>query len=669
MKICTLARLLLALAVLVPAGRCGTPSQQHSRSPGAPSLASEQACEPAGATCRAAQLALARSGQHAAAAAAPLTTCAQPEVLQQWTGSPETNTLAAVIAGILGAACGAGTLLLWQKAQRRRRRRQARCKHHQLPPQQLRRLRPSRSSQAVSPWANRRASLADSLPRAAKRPPLPPAPRQHSLPALPRSLPLEDGVLARVSRDAPSLSLNSPFASCASQHNGPSQSMAPSPFAGLPPISAAACTAAAELAMAETRGALPARPSLASGARSASARRPSPSHQPAFSPSVRPSMEGCPTPSRLPSAPSRHSIDSLPSTGALAAALHASSALSCRHSHTLPAVPRPAADAGQEEQPAAQPLEAAPLHQSQLPSDWPAPLDAGALPEALRRCLVHPSEISFLQWPEQPLQPLGAGASATVFRAQLRGCTVAVKVMNTGHSAETQQAFIAEAVRMQQLQNEHIVAFLGVSLDGPNAMLIMEYCPGRDLFSSLQLHTDDGSGQRLFGWRHRGRRVALHLARALAYLHSLGIVHMDVKSSNELLTGRGGAKLGDVGLSRSLEGTHLSAVTCVGTFAWAAPEVLLGGHDCGRPADIYSFGVVLWELVTGERPVRGQLRLPRAPEECPQEVHDLMLRCLGTDPQARPTASQLVLHLEAMAHLEQAASPAAASTAATPAQQ
>ncbi|KAL4439258.1 hypothetical protein ABPG77_004160 [Micractinium sp. CCAP 211/92] len=289
----------------------------------------------------------------------------------------------------------------------------------------------------------------------------------------------------------------------------------------------------------------------------------------------------------------------------------------------------------------------------------PAQLEAGALPDELRGCLVHPSEISFLQWPDEPLQPLGEGASATVFQARFRGQAVAVKVMNVGQSTEAQKVFIREAARMQQLRHDHIVSFLGISLDGPNAMLIMEYCPGRDLLGSLQLPAGDGSGRRLFGWWRRGRRVALHLARALAHLHSLGIVHMDVKSSNVLLTASGGAKLGDVGLSRLLEKTHLSKVSCIGTFAWAAPEVLLGGTDCGRPADIYSFGVVLWELLTGERPVRGHLRLARVPEECPQEVLDLMLRCLSTDPGARPTADQLVVQLEALVNFGTMPMPAA----------
>ncbi len=79
----------------------------------------------------------------------------------------------------------------------------------------------------------------------------------------------------------------------------------------------------------------------------------------------------------------------------------------------------------------------------------------------------------------------------------------------------------------------------------------------------------------------------------------------------------------------------------------AAPELLWGAR-CTERADIYSFGVVLWEIVTGERPVRGQLRDVRVPEECPPEARALMLECLETRPSRRPSALQLVERLRAM---------------------
>lgn len=79
----------------------------------------------------------------------------------------------------------------------------------------------------------------------------------------------------------------------------------------------------------------------------------------------------------------------------------------------------------------------------------------------------------------------------------------------------------------------------------------------------------------------------------------------------------------------------------------SSPQVLLG-FQCSSAADIYSFGVLLWEIITGERPVRGHLRA-LLPEECPQEAAALFMECVQTEPSARPTAASLVQRLEALA--------------------
>ena len=82
----------------------------------------------------------------------------------------------------------------------------------------------------------------------------------------------------------------------------------------------------------------------------------------------------------------------------------------------------------------------------------------------------------------------------------------------------------------------------------------------------------------------------------------------------------------------------------MGTLAWAAPE-MLWGQRCTDRADIYSYGIVLWEICTGETPIRGQLRDIRVPEECPAEVRALILECLETRPGRRPSALQIVERL------------------------
>ena len=86
------------------------------------------------------------------------------------------------------------------------------------------------------------------------------------------------------------------------------------------------------------------------------------------------------------------------------------------------------------------------------------------------------------------------------------------------------------------------------------------------------------------------------------------------------------------------------------------PPQVLWGVRCTEKVDIYSFGVVLWEIITGEAPERGRLRDVVVPEECPPEVRALMLECLDTQPRRRPTAREAVERLEA---LPAAARPAA----------
>jgi serine/threonine protein kinase len=137
------------------------------------------------------------------------------------------------------------------------------------------------------------------------------------------------------------------------------------------------------------------------------------------------------------------------------------------------------------------------------------------------------------------------------------------------------------------------------------------------------------------------------VARGLAYLHSKRVVHLDLKSANILLSRTGAAKIADVGMARVLNKSCLSALSGMGTFAWSAPEVL-AGRRCTEKVDVYSWGVVLWEVCTGEAPVRGDMRALRVPEECPPEVAELYRRCVEEEPQARPTAAEVVQALDAL---------------------
>eukprot|EP00884_Botryococcus_braunii_P016086 jgi/Botrbrau1/3160/Bobra.0070s0125.1 len=165
----------------------------------------------------------------------------------------------------------------------------------------------------------------------------------------------------------------------------------------------------------------------------------------------------------------------------------------------------------------------------------------------------------------------------------------------------------------------------------------MEFMAGGDLAGALWR-------EDTYRWTKRGPQVAYDIAKALAYFHSNNLIHMDVKSANVLLALDGRAKLCDVGVATWLTSlqTHKTLPCWTGTFPYVAPEVLLSGK-AGCSADIYSFGVVLWEIVTGAVPKRGCMRTPRVPEECSQEVADLITRCCSVHPEERPTAADLML--------------------------
>ncbi|KAI7842043.1 hypothetical protein COHA_004243 [Chlorella ohadii] len=275
------------------------------------------------------------------------------------------------------------------------------------------------------------------------------------------------------------------------------------------------------------------------------------------------------------------------------------------------------------------------------------------LPEALRDVLVDLKELQPLRWPNGALQELGSGASATVYKVLFRGEAVAAKEMEVGRDLACQRSFIAEAERLHALRHAHLVPLYGVCLSGSKGILLLEFCAGRDLHSALAIKKQGGRGERLFGWYARGKQVALDVAKALNYLHSRSIVHLDIKSSN----------LGDVGLARMQRGTALScAPKAVGTFDYMAPEMITNSR-CTEKVDLFSMGILLWEICTGERPRRGDMRLPKVPEECPQEVADLISQCMSLDPSERPTAQQLMQRLQDLHKSNQRAPPAAAAAA------
>ncbi|GAB4818348.1 hypothetical protein N2152v2_005394 [Parachlorella kessleri] len=231
---------------------------------------------------------------------------------------------------------------------------------------------------------------------------------------------------------------------------------------------------------------------------------------------------------------------------------------------------------------------------------------ASMFSEAQLAEVIIPSKSITLAYREGRPYKLGKGASGEVYLARLNGVTnVAVKMFDLDRSLNEPKYFIEEAVTLRRLIHPHLIQFLGVSITtnrdgmgtGERGLIVMELAAG-DLWSAIQ--ADGRKGERSYSWSKKGRKVALQIASALLYLHQHNILHMDLKPQNVLIMRDGNYKLADVGFSRvlSLSKSFVNCMGRFGTFNFCAPEVLVGGN-ASKMADIYSFGVVLWQLCTG----------------------------------------------------------------------
>lgn len=246
---------------------------------------------------------------------------------------------------------------------------------------------------------------------------------------------------------------------------------------------------------------------------------------------------------------------------------------------------------------------------------------------------------------------LGQGSFGTVYKALSHGVQpVAVKIFPTHATPRQHKEFQREVVLLKSCRDGNIVQFLGASQTESQTLMITEFMENGDLYSAIR---KDSTGNLLWYKKDKGagggepglgRQIALDIARGLHFLHRHQVVHFDLKSPNVLLGRQHVAKIADVGLAKILQKDYVSSLQSVGTFAWSAPEVLLGSR-CTEKVDIYSLGVMLWELVTGESPVRGQLRPVRVPQDCPAAVAELINRCMCSLPAKRPTAKEVVISL------------------------
>jgi len=238
------------------------------------------------------------------------------------------------------------------------------------------------------------------------------------------------------------------------------------------------------------------------------------------------------------------------------------------------------------------------------------------------------------------------GGMATVYRATDTRLDreVALKVMHAelARDEEFVRRFIGEAKSVARLSQQNVVAVYDQGADGPFLYLTMEYVPGRTL---KQLLRDSGRFSPA-----TAMEIMAGVLGGLAAAHASGIVHRDVKPENVLVTGDGRVKVADFGLARALSvAGHTRAGLLIGTVAYVPPEQVTGGTT-GPRGDVYSAGVMLFELLTGRLPFTGDTPLSIAYQHVnadvpapsalapgiPAPVDQLVLAATSRDPARRP---------------------------------
>src|SRR5215472_6301639 len=216
---------------------------------------------------------------------------------------------------------------------------------------------------------------------------------------------------------------------------------------------------------------------------------------------------------------------------------------------------------------------------------------------------------------------IGSGGMSTVYRAldETLQRQVAVKLMNREVASDSDQLerFRREARAVAQLSHPHIVGVIDAGEDEGRPYIVFEYVEGETLKERI----------RRVGRLPIAEAVAyaIEIARALGAAHARHIVHRDVKPQNVLIDEEGSAKVTDFGIARTLDEEGLTADGRVlGTTDYVSPEQALGQYVTGQ-SDLYSLGVVLFEMLSGQVPFKGESQVAVAMRHVREEIPDVQL--------------------------------------------
>ncbi|KAK7473780.1 hypothetical protein BaRGS_00034948 [Batillaria attramentaria] len=250
-------------------------------------------------------------------------------------------------------------------------------------------------------------------------------------------------------------------------------------------------------------------------------------------------------------------------------------------------------------------------------------------------------------------QKLGAGATGTVVQARPKGKddVVAIKMISLNKPVEQRRMIVTEIEVMKKLRHDNIVNFLDCYVKDTELWVVMEYLDGgplSDIVLNFVMKED------LIAL------VSKECLKAIDYLHGQRIIHRDIKSDNVLLGKDGTVKLIDFGFCAQLKDDKAKKNTVLGTLYWMAPEVV-SRKSYGKKIDIWSFGIMVIEMLEGQPPYYGEVANERPyrvyykistkgkpdikdEDKLSKELRKFLDRCLVVNPKERASASDLLKH-------------------------
>ncbi|XP_075146426.1 insulin-like receptor [Haematobia irritans] len=267
------------------------------------------------------------------------------------------------------------------------------------------------------------------------------------------------------------------------------------------------------------------------------------------------------------------------------------------------------------------------------------------------------------------LSPLGQGSFGMVYEGILKSCEddtpCAIKTVNENATDRERMNFLNEACVMKQFDTYHVVRLLGVCSRGQPALVIMELMKYGDLKSYLRAHRpgepeamSNGALTSQPPTLSRIFQMAIEIADGMAYLSAKKFVHRDLAARNCMVAADLTVKIGDFGMTRDIYENDYYRKGTKGLLPvrWMSPESLKDGVY-STSSDVFSYGVVLWEMATlAAQPYQGLgndqvLRyvidggVMERPENCPDKLYTLMQKCWQHRPSARPTFVEIIRYL------------------------